>query len=107
MCCHETGADLMFAWPTAEFAMMGAEAAVNILYKKELAEAADRAKVRQEKIREYQETILAPYYSASKQYVDAVIRPADTRRWFIHGLQLLANKKTEEQIWKKHGNIPL
>jgi acetyl-CoA carboxylase carboxyltransferase component len=107
MCCHETGADLMFAWPTAEFAMMGAEAAVNILYKKELAEAADRAKVRQEKIREYQETILAPYYSASKQYIDAVIRPADTRRWFIHGLQLLANKKTEEQIWKKHGNIPL
>lgn len=107
MCCHETGADLMFAWPTAEFAMMGAEAAVNILYKKEIAEAVDRIRVRQEKIKEYQETIVVPYYSASKQYIDAVIRPADTRRWLIYSLKLLAEKKTEEVIWKKHGNIPL
>ncbi len=107
MCCHETGADLMFAWPTAEFAMMGAEAAVNILYKKEIAEAPDPKKSRQEKIAEYQEAILAPYYSASKQYIDAVIRPADTRRWFIYGLQFLKEKKTEEVIVRKHGNIPL
>lgn len=107
MCCHESGADLMFAWPTAEFAMMGAEAAVNILYKKEIAEAVDKKRVRQEKIREYQDTIVAPYYSASKQYVDAIIRPAETRRWFIYALKLLANKQTEEVIWKKHGNIPL
>ncbi len=107
MCCHETGADLMFAWPTAEFAMMGAEAAVNILYKKEIAEAPDRQKARQEKIKEYQEAILAPYYSASKQYVDAVIHPADTRRWFVQALNFLQDKKTGEGIWKKHGNIPL
>jgi methylmalonyl-CoA decarboxylase subunit alpha len=107
MCCHETGADLMLAWPTAEFAMMGGEAAVNILYKKEIAEAVDQAKIRQEKVREYRETISAPYYSASKQYIDAVIRPADTRRWLIHSLKLLMEKKTEEVIWKKHGNIPL
>jgi acetyl-CoA carboxylase carboxyltransferase component len=107
MCCHETGADLMFAWPTAEFAMMGAEAAVNILYKKEITEAPDPKKTRQEKIQEYQEAIVAPYYSASKQYVDAVIRPADTRRWFIFGLKLLKEKKMEEVIVRKHGNIPL
>ncbi len=107
MCCHETGADLMFAWPTAEFAMMGAEAAVNILYKKEISEVPDPKKARQEKISEYQEAIVAPYYSASKQYIDAVIRPADTRRWFIYGLRLLKEKKTEEVIVRKHGNIPL
>jgi acetyl-CoA carboxylase carboxyltransferase component len=107
MCCHETGADLMFAWPTAEFAMMGAEAAVNILYQKEISEAGDPKKERQEKIKEYQEEILSPYYSASKQYIDAVIRPADTRRWFIYALQLLKEKKTEEVIVRKHGNIPL
>ncbi len=107
MCCHETGADLMFAWPTAEFAMMGAEAAVNILYKKEILESPDPLKTRQEKIEDYREAILAPYYSASKQYIDAVIRPADTRRWFIHALQLLKEKKTEEVIIRKHGNIPL
>ncbi len=107
MCCHETGADLMFAWPTAEFAMMGAEAAVNILYKKEIAESPDPLNTRLEKIKDYQQAILAPYYSASKQYVDAIIRPADTRRWFIHALQLLREKRTEEVIVRKHGNIPL
>ncbi|MGD2126750.1 MAG: acyl-CoA carboxylase subunit beta [Desulfobacteraceae bacterium] len=107
MCCHETGADLLLAWPTAEFAMMGAEAAAAILYKKEIADADDPERVRQEKIREYKENILSPYYSASKQYIDAVIRPADSRRWLIHGLRLFKNKQTEEVSWKKHGNIPL
>ena len=107
MCCHETGADLLFAWPTAEFAMLGAEAAVTILYKKEIAEADDPERVRQEKLKEYKETILSPYHAASKQYIDGVIRPADTRRWFIYALNLLKDKRTEEVIWKKHGNIPL
>jgi acetyl-CoA carboxylase carboxyltransferase component len=107
MCCHETGADFLFAWPTAEFAMMGAEAAVNILYKKEINEADDQNRVRQGKIREYKENILSPYYSASKQYIDAVIRPSDTRRWFVHAMKLLRSKRAEEFIWKKHGNIPL
>ncbi len=107
MCCHETGADLLLAWPTAEFAMLGSRAAVGILYKKDIESAEDPAKVREEKIREYKETILSPYYSASKQYVDAVIRPADTRRWLIWGLDLLKNKEPEQKVWKKHGNIPL
>jgi len=107
MCCHETGADLYFAWPTAEFAMLGTKAAVAILYKKEIAEANDPERVRQEKTREYEESIISPYYAASKRYIDAVIRPADTRRWFIYGLHLCKNKQTEEYVWKKHGNIPL
>ncbi len=107
MCCHETGADLLFAWPTAEFAMMGEKAAIAILYKKEVAEADDPERVRQEKTKEYRETIVSPYYAASKQCIDSIIRPADTRRWFIYALNLLKNKKTEEVIWKKHGNIPL
>lgn len=107
MCCHETGADLMFAWPTAEMAMVGANAAVNILYKKDIAEADDPEKIIQDKIKEYHESIVKPYYSASKQYIDAVISPADSRRWFVHALRLLKNKKTEERAWKKHGNIPL
>jgi len=107
MCCHETGADLMFAWPTAEFAMMGTKGAVAILYKKEIAEADDPERVRLEKTKEYDNSIISPYYAASKQYIDAVIRPVDTRRWFICGLQLCKNKQAEEVIWKKHGNIPL
>ena len=107
MCCHETGADLLLAWPTAEFAMLGSKAAVPILYKKEIEAAADPEKVRQEKITEYKETILSPYYSASKQYIDEVIRPADTRRWLIWGLELFEKKESEPRDWKKHGNIPL
>ena len=107
MCCHETGADIMLAWPTAEFAMVGAEAAVNILYKREIAEAEDPIKTRLEKIKEYKESILNPYYSASRRYIDAVIHPRDTRAWLVHSLRLLERKKTEQVIWKKHGNIPL
>ena len=107
MCCHETGADLMFAWPTAEFAMMGAEAAVNILYKKEIKEANDPDVVRQEKMKEYSESILTPYYAASRQYIDAVIHPEHTRRWLIHGLAVLKDKCADREMWRKHGNIPL
>jgi acetyl-CoA carboxylase carboxyltransferase component len=107
MCCHETGADLLLAWPTAEFAMLGPQAAVPILYRKELAEADDAGKVLREKATEYKETILSPYYSASKQYIDGVIHPRETRRWLILGLDLFKDKQTECVVWKKHGNIPL
>jgi acetyl-CoA carboxylase carboxyltransferase component len=107
MCCHETGADQFFAWPTAEFAMMGAEPAVNILYRKELAEAGDPVALRQEKIREYEEKFCSPYFAASKQYVDAVIRPEDTRHMIIKALIMLEDKEQEPRAWKKHGNIPL
>jgi acetyl-CoA carboxylase carboxyltransferase component len=107
MCCHETGADQFFAWPTAEFAMMGAEPAVNILYRKEISEAKDPDALRQEKMREYEEKFCSPYFAASKQYIDAVIRPEDTRRMIIKALIVLEDKKQERRAWKKHGNIPL
>lgn len=107
MCCHETGADLLLAWPTAEFAMLGAKAAVPILYRNEINNSADPEQTRQEKIKEYKETILSPYYSASKQYVDGVIHPADSRKWLIWGLQIFKDKHTVCDSWKKHGNIPL
>jgi acetyl-CoA carboxylase carboxyltransferase component len=107
MCCHETGADMMFAWPTAEFAMVGAEAAVNILFKGEISASSEPEKTRLEKIREYRDTLVTSYYSASKQYIDAVIHPRDTRAWFVHSLRMLENKTTGGQAWKKHGNMPM
>jgi acetyl-CoA carboxylase carboxyltransferase component len=107
MCCHETGADQFFAWPTAEFAMMGAEPAVNILYRKEISEAKDPDALRQEKMTEYEEKFCSPYFAASKQYIDAVIRPEDTRLMIVKALIMLEDKKQELRAWKKHGNIPL
>jgi acetyl-CoA carboxylase carboxyltransferase component len=107
MCCHESGADFMLAWPTAEFAMMGSEAAVNILYKTQIKEADDPDDLRKAKIDEYHKTIVKPYYSASKQYIDAVIHPEETRIWFIKLLELLKEKTPGESSWKKHGNMPM
>lgn len=107
MCCHETGADQFFAWPTAEFAMMGSEPAVNILYRKEIEQAEDPETLRQEKIKEYEDTFSTPYFAASKQYVDAVIRPENTRSAIINALLMLENKEEEPRAWRKHGNIPL
>lgn len=107
MCCHESGADFLFAWPTAEFAMVGAEAAVRILYRKDIQSAEDPDEVIRRKIEEYQEAIISPYYSASKQYIDAVIHPAETRKWFVQSLRVLKDKQPVEQAWRKHGNIPL
>jgi acetyl-CoA carboxylase carboxyltransferase component len=107
MCCHETGADQFFAWPTAEFAMMGSEAAIEILYRAEIQKAPDPAAMRAEKIREYEDTFSTTYFAASKQYVDAVIRPSDTRGVIINALLMLENKVPEPRQWRKHGNIPL
>jgi acetyl-CoA carboxylase carboxyltransferase component len=107
MCCHETGADQFFVWPTAEFAMMGSEPAVNILYRREIEQAQDPEAVRQEKIQEYEDTFSTPYFAASKQYVDAVIKPEDTRTAITNALLMLENKEEAPRIWRKHGNIPL
>jgi acetyl-CoA carboxylase carboxyltransferase component len=107
MCCHETGADQFFAWPTAEFAMMGSEPAVNILYKREIDQAENPQAVRQEKIQEYEDTFSTPYFAASKQYVDAVIRPEETRSAITNALLMLENKEEAPRQWRKHGNMPL
>ncbi|MHC1581642.1 MAG: acyl-CoA carboxylase subunit beta, partial [Candidatus Syntropharchaeia archaeon] len=100
------GADILLAWPTAEIAIMGAEAAVNVLYAKELKKVEDPEKFREEKIKEFREKFSNPYYQASKLIVDAVIRPSETRPWIINCLDMLKDKEKKPPE-KKHGNIPL
>jgi propionyl-CoA carboxylase beta chain len=100
------GADLNFAWPTAQIAVMGAQGAVNILYRSELRDASDPVAVRAEKIREYEDTLANPYVAAERGYVDAVIKPSETRAEIVRGLRMLRTKR-ETLPPKKHGNIPL
>ncbi|MDI6753699.1 MAG: acyl-CoA carboxylase subunit beta [Thermodesulfobacteriota bacterium] len=102
----EMGADLVLAWPTTEIAIMGAEGAVRILFRKEIDAAADKEKVREEKIQEYREKFMTPYYTASKRQLDILIRPQETRPQIIRALEMLENK-TVARVERKHGNIPL
>jgi len=100
------GADLNFAWPTAQIAVMGAQGAVNILYRQELASAEDPAALRAEKIAEYEDTLANPYIAAERGYVDSVIPPHETRTQIVRALRVLRTKR-ETLPPKKHGNIPL
>jgi propionyl-CoA carboxylase beta chain len=100
------GADLNFAWPTAQIAVMGAQGAVNILYRAELAAADDPVALRAQKIQEYEDTLANPYVAAERGYVDSVIAPAQTRAQIVRGLRMLRTKR-ETLPPKKHGNIPL
>ncbi|WP_188383577.1 acyl-CoA carboxylase subunit beta [Ornithinibacillus halotolerans] len=100
------GADLVYAWPNAEIAVMGPEGAANIIYAKEIAASEDPEKTRQEKIDTYREKFANPYIAAKLGMVDDVIDPRETRMKLIQGLEMLANKQ-EERPKKKHGNIPL
>jgi propionyl-CoA/long-chain acyl-CoA carboxylase carboxyl transferase subunit len=100
------GADLNFAWPTAQIAVMGAQGAVNILYRSELAGAADAPALRAELISAYEDTLANPYIAAERGYVDAVIPPSSTRAHIVRGLRMLRTKR-ETLPPKKHGNIPL
>jgi propionyl-CoA carboxylase beta chain len=99
-------ADVNLAWPTAEIAVMGAQGAVNILYRRDLAEATDADARRAELIADYEDHFANPYIAAERGYVDAVIRPSQTRTEVIKALRLLRNKR-ESLPPKKHGNIPL
>jgi propionyl-CoA carboxylase beta chain len=98
--------DINFAYPTAEIAVMGAEGAVGILYRRELAGAVDPAAARQEKIEEYQDKFASPYVAAERGFIDEVIEPKQTRQKLIRALRLLANKRDTNPP-RKHGNIPL
>jgi propionyl-CoA carboxylase beta chain len=100
------GGDINLAWPTAQIAVMGAQGAVNILYRRELAAAADPEALRAQRAAEYEDTLANPYIAAERGYVDTVIRPAETRSQVIRALRAL---RTKRQILppKKHGNIPL
>ena len=100
------GADLAYAWPTAELAVMGPQGAVEIVYKRELQQAADPAARRSELVAEYTEKYANPYAAAERGYVDDVIDPADTRKKVIAGLRMLHTKR-EELPRRKHGNMPL
>jgi propionyl-CoA carboxylase beta chain len=100
------GADVNLAWPTAQIAVIGAQGAVGILYRKELAAAEDPESLRAELITEYEDTLANPYIAADRGYVDAVIPPSHTRIQVTRALRLLANKR-ETLPAKKHGNIPL
>ena len=100
------GADLAFAWPTAELAVMGPQGAVEIVYRRELQQAADPIARRAELVQEYTERYATPYAAAERGYIDDVIDPAETRRKLIAGLRLLATKR-EELPRRKHGNMPL
>jgi propionyl-CoA carboxylase beta chain len=100
------GADVNLAWPTAQIAVIGAQGAVGILYRKELAAAEDTDTLRAELISEYEDTLANPYIAADRGYVDAVIPPSHTRVQVVRALRLLANKR-QTLPPKKHGNIPL
>ncbi|HEX2316179.1 MAG TPA: carboxyl transferase domain-containing protein, partial [Thermomonospora sp.] len=100
------GADINLAWPTAQIAVMGAQGAVNILYRAELAQAEDPAALRAELITEYEDTLANPYIAAERGYVDAVIKPSETRGQVIRALRALRDKRASLPP-KKHGNIPL
>ncbi len=100
------GADLNLAWPSAQIAVVGAQGAVGILYRKELAEAEDPEARRAELIAEYEDTLANPYIAADRGYVDAVIPPSHTRVQVTKALRVLANKR-QTLPPKKHGNIPL
>lgn len=100
------GADLVFAWPNAEIAVMGPEGAANILFSKEIAQSDDPERTRSEKINEYKERFANPYIAAGLGIVDDVIDPRETRVKLIQALNMLEHK-TEERPRKKHGNMPL
>ncbi len=104
---HEIGFDQVFAWPSAEMQMVGAVPAVKILYRRELAAAADAKEFFDEKVKAYQDTYLTPYHSASRSVIDAVIHPKDTRKRVIAALEILADKAQPPRQYRKHGNIPL
>ncbi|HVR42741.1 MAG TPA: acyl-CoA carboxylase subunit beta [Thermoanaerobaculia bacterium] len=99
-------ADMNYAWPTAEIAVMGAEGAVNILYRREVQDAPDPDGARSEKISEYREKFANPYIAAERGYVDEIIEPRLTRRKLITAYAMLRNKRDSNPP-KKHGNIPL
>jgi propionyl-CoA carboxylase beta chain len=100
------GADMNYAWPTAEIAVMGAKGASEIIFKKEISEAEDPAEKLLEKEAEYAEKFATPYLAAERGFIDEVIEPRDTRKKLIKAFAMLENKVVNRPR-KKHGNIPL
>jgi acetyl-CoA carboxylase carboxyltransferase component len=105
MCSKDLGADVVFAWPSTELAVMGAEGAAPIIFRKELEKAGNQAELLQEKIRQYREEFANPYRAAEHLHVDDVIDPAETRLKLVAALEMFINKQ-EDLPHKKHGIIP-
>jgi methylmalonyl-CoA decarboxylase subunit alpha len=106
MCSRDLGADMVFAWPTAEIAVMGASGAANVIFRKDIKGAADPAAKRAEIIENYENLLYNPYIAASRGFVDQVILPRETRPRLIEALEILSTKR-ETLPPKKHGNIPV
>jgi propionyl-CoA/long-chain acyl-CoA carboxylase carboxyl transferase subunit len=106
MCSKHIGADLNLAWPGAEIAVMGPDAAVGVVFRRELAAAPDPAARRSELIAEYEELFASPYQAASRGYIDDVIEPRRTRPILIDALRAARAKRVATPP-RKHGNIPL
>ena len=106
MCSRHMKADIVYAWPTAEIAVMGPAGAANIIFRKDIKEAENPEAMRQQKIEEYKEKFANPYVAASYSWVDAVINPNETRYYLIHALEFFKDKQIQP-IAKKHGLTPL
>jgi acetyl-CoA carboxylase carboxyltransferase component len=106
MSSKHLGTDLVYAWPTAEIAVMGPEGAANIIFRKEIQNADNPIEKRQEKIQEYKDRFSTPYVAAARGYIDDVIEPEATRPRLISALEMLESKR-ESRPPKKHGNLPL
>ena len=106
MCSRSLGADQVFAWPTAEVAVMGPEGAANIIFRKEIKESENPERTRAEKIEEYKKMFAHPYVAAARGYVDDVIEPKETRIMLIRCMESLEAKRGQH-FSKRHGNIPL
>jgi acetyl-CoA carboxylase carboxyltransferase component len=106
MCCKDTGADIVWAWPNARVSIVGAETAASVIFAKEIKQADDPQKVQAERIREYQEIYENPYEGAKRGYIDDVIMPRDTRKYINRSLDLLENKN-EVRPYRKYSNINL
>jgi propionyl-CoA carboxylase beta chain len=100
------GSDINFAWPSAEIAVMGAQGAVNILYRKDLAEAKDPEAKRAELVKDYNESLANPYLAAERGTIDTVIEPSQSRAYITKAFRTLKTKRDVLPA-RKHGNIPL
>jgi methylmalonyl-CoA decarboxylase subunit alpha len=105
MCSNHLRADFVFAWPTAEIAVMGPEGAANIIFRSEILAAENPEEMRRIKVKEYTDKFANPYVAASSGYVDAVISPEETRAYIVHALEVTRNK-SETRPARKHGVAP-
>ncbi len=105
MCSRHLGADFVFAWPTAEIAVMGPEGAANIIFRAEIAQSADPDATRKQKVQEYTDKFANPYIAAANGHIDAVISPQETRDFLLHSIKV-SSHKSEPRPYKKHGIPP-